>query len=84
MAATTLKLSTIDAEASALLDAAARSKTTVPQSKIDDLNVRRYLVVVGGVAAVRKSLSPASWTHIRSFVNDQFRNTTQVGAREKS
>ena len=78
IAAISLKLDKIDAEAKALLDESHRSKTQPSQTKIDDLQARRYLVVMGGVAAVRRTLAPSSWSNIRSYINQQFRATTQV------
>ena len=78
IAATTVKLNAIDAEAKALYDQANRTKTALPQAKLNDLNARRYLTVMAGVSSMRKTLSAPSWNNMRGFINNEFRNTTHA------
>ena len=72
------KLDSIEAEGRGLIEAASHSNAKPLQSKIDDLNTRRYLTVVAGIAAIRRSLPAKSWTNLRAYINNQYRNTTQV------
>ena len=75
---TSFKLDAIEAEAKGLFEAASHSSAAPLQAKIDDLNARRYRSVIAGVTAARKALSPASWTNLHAFINNEYRNTTQM------
>lgn len=77
-ASTSQQLDAIDAQAKGILQAASHSSAAPIQAKLDDINARRYRTVAAGVLAIRKSLSLASWINVRTFINNDFRNTTQV------
>jgi hypothetical protein len=78
IAATSLQLDAIEAEAKALFAATRLLNKTPDQKVLDALNSKRYLTVIAGIVSAKKTLSPTSWINIRGYINNEFRNTTQV------
>ena len=75
---TSNKLAAVENQADALFRASAARNQKPDQSKLDALNAQRYLTVISGIAAIRKTVEPASWTNLRGYINNHFRNATQV------
>ena len=75
---TSQTLEALDSQATGLLKSAAVSNKKADQGALDALNAKRYLTVVSGIESMRKVLSATSWVNMRSYINGQFRNSTQV------